>query len=100
MVCHTYFPKAEAGCQRGEATAYLRPCKNVCSNYVEACGVQCCDESVQCVFEHTVALLDGGEEVTTGYVDELGPAAACTGAASRLAGAPRALALALAGTLA
>jgi len=90
MVCHTYFPKAQAGCQRGEPSSHLRPCKNVCSAYVEACGVQCCDESVQCVFEHTVALLEGGEQVTTGYVDELGPAAACTGAASRFASGPRA----------
>lgn len=99
MVCHTYFPKAEAGCQRGQATPHLRPCKNVCGAYVEACGVQCCDESVQCVFEHTVALLEGGQEVTSGYVDELGPSVACTGAAplsaSPIAGLLTALAVAV-----
>lgn len=86
MVCDTFFPKATSTCVAGEAMPYLRPCKNVCSNYVQACGVECCDEGVQCVFDHRVALLEGGFRTTTGYVDELGPSATCTGGAASLLG--------------
>jgi len=83
MVCATYFPRAEAGCKANEATKLLAPCKNVCGNYIEACQVECCDESVQCVFDNKVSLLDGKEIMTSGYVDELGPSNKCTGASSR-----------------
>jgi len=83
MVCHTYFPRAEAGCKQGEPTKHLRPCKNVCGSFIKACNVECCDESVQCIFSKKVALVDGSEITDSGYHDELGPSAACTGASSR-----------------
>lgn len=82
-VCSTYFPRAEAGCLAGQPTRYLRPCKNVCENYLKACQVQCCDESVQCVFTQTVSLMEGGSNTTiSGYVNEDGPSAMCTGTAA------------------
>lgn len=84
MVCHTYFPKAEAGCQAGSRSNFMRPCRNVCENYVSACAVQCCDESTQCVFEHSMTESDGTQLTQIGYYDEMGPAAACTGASRRL----------------
>merc|ERR1740117_2861863 len=80
-VCSTYFPRAEAGCKAGEPTKYLKPCKNVCQNYLKACQVQCCDESVQCVFEKKVKLINGNSTTLLGYVDEEGPSAMCTGGA-------------------
>jgi len=85
MVCHTYFPKAEAGCTSGTASKYMRPCKNVCESYVDACQVHCCDESAKCVFEATVKLADGTLKTETGYVDQEGPSSTCTGAAMRTA---------------
>jgi len=84
-VCSTYFPRAEAGCKNGEGTKYLRPCKNVCENYLKACSVQCCDESVQCVFQKKhaknskLALLEGDSAIEAGYYNENGPSAMCTG---------------------
>jgi len=81
-VCGTYFPRAEAGCQLGTATKYLRPCKNVCENYLSSCAVECCDESVKCVYSNTVSLLDGKSAVEEGYANEDGPSAMCTGAAA------------------
>jgi len=79
MVCNTYFPKAEAGCQDGQGSNYLRPCKNVCGWYLQACDVSCCDEGTQCVFDHTVSLAEGGTAQLSGYSDNLGPSAYCTG---------------------
>jgi len=101
-VCSTYFPSAEAGCKTGEVTKYLRPCKNVCENYLKACNVQCCDESVQCVFDTSTAKADASatsstalkfitatdavllekEGIVEGYYDALGPSAMCTGRAA------------------
>lgn len=52
MVCYTYFPRAQAGCGRGKLMDYIRPCQSSCQNYIKACSVECCDESVQCVFSH------------------------------------------------
>jgi len=84
MVCHTYFPRAEAACKPGEATKHLRPCKNVCESYVQACAVECCDESVQCVHQEKLALATGNGTVSVHrYEDHEGPSAKCTGAASR-----------------
>lgn len=91
MVCNTYFPKAEAGCQAGEETSYLRPCKNVCGSYLQACDVRCCDESTMCVFKRSVSLLDGSTVTQTGYSDELGPSASCTGGTDWRSGARRTL---------
>eukprot|EP00406_Dinophysis_acuminata_P065455 CAMPEP_0179288844 /NCGR_PEP_ID=MMETSP0797-20121207/40991_1 /TAXON_ID=47934 /ORGANISM="Dinophysis acuminata, Strain DAEP01" /LENGTH=215 /DNA_ID=CAMNT_0020997821 /DNA_START=16 /DNA_END=659 /DNA_ORIENTATION=+ len=71
MVCNTYFPRATIGNNVGAPSAYVRPCKNVCENYMEACNVKCCDESAKCVFEHTVSLAEGASNATlqSGYVD-------------------------------
>jgi len=83
MVCFTYFPKVESGCKPGEPTPYLRPCRDTCENYIKACAVECCDESVQCVFEHTI--VEAGiktKKVQTGYVNADGPSATCTGMSS------------------
>jgi TM2 domain-containing membrane protein YozV len=85
MACQTYFPMAEAGCKKGESTKFLKPCKNVCSHYVNACQVQCCDESVKCVFERNISILGGVSELRSGYADESGPSATCTGAGLRRA---------------
>jgi len=89
MVCFTYFPKSEAGCKNAEATPYKRPCRNACSNYVQACSVDCCDESVACV----VSLKSSSTNATSalaqsGYHGDLGPSAQCTGAARRTAASP------------
>ncbi|CEM39643.1 unnamed protein product [Vitrella brassicaformis CCMP3155] len=81
LSCYTYFPKCEAGVTPGGSTAYLRPCRSSCQNYVKHCGVECCDESVQCRFTHTKALPDGSLLQTQGYVDHAGPSSFCTGAA-------------------
>lgn len=59
-----------------------------CSNYLQACNVECCDESPQCVFSHTVEAQFGETYVQTGYVDALGPSSLCTGSAQRAASAP------------
>jgi len=80
MACFTYFPKAQAGCQGGQPSPYLRPCRDTCERYVSACQVECCDESVQCVYQHQV--LDAGivtDKVETGYVNAAGPSSVCTG---------------------
>lgn len=79
MVCNTYFPRVEAGCQPGEVTRYLRPCRSVCENYLNSCGVSCCDESTKCVFQNKVLLKSGKTIIRSGYIDEVGPAATCTG---------------------
>lgn len=84
MVCYTYFPRAEAGCKKGELSKYKRPCKSSCHNYIHQCGVECCDESVQCSFAHTSYDAKGQLKLLqTGYVDEMGPSAMCTGGARR-----------------
>jgi hypothetical protein len=81
LVCFTYFPKASAGCKSGEQSLYKRPCASGCQNYILHCGVECCDESVKCTFEHSHT--DQADGVTTmvssGYVDVDGPSVVCTG---------------------
>lgn len=61
-----------------------------CHNYVKQCGVECCDESVQCTFAHTKTNPQNGqlEVLQTGYVDQSGPSAMCTGSASRSTSSP------------
>jgi len=82
MVCFTYFPKAEAGCQPSQPSRYLRPCQSCCENYVKSCRIECCDESVECVFSMTKRSGTGEVEfVQTGYPPILGPSAHCTGGA-------------------
>lgn len=75
LACYTYLPKQEAGCKETKQVPYLRPCRNACSAYLDACEVNCCDDSTQCVFEHTTQ----SGVVETGYQDVSGPSAICTG---------------------
>lgn len=98
MVCYTYFPRAAAGCKQGEQSLYKRPCSSSCSNYVRHCGVECCDESVKCVFAHTQTDTNGQIQLLqSGYVDQSGPSAACTGASGRSRSSPFLLLLGLFG---
>lgn len=77
--CYTYFPKAQAGCKVGESTPYYRPCKNTCEHYLQACQVECCDESPQCVYQESHKNASDVLVSTSGYVDADGPSAICTG---------------------
>jgi len=79
FVCSTYFPRAQTGCGAGEASYYMRPCRNVCEDYLTKCDVRCCDESTRCVFEETVQLRNGESLVQKGYVNQAGPHDTCTG---------------------
>lgn len=54
-------------------------------NYVRACKVECCDESVQCVFSHTKAISPTQTVTTEGYLPHDGPSSLCTGGARRSA---------------
>lgn len=85
MACYTYFPRAQGSCEEGAVSEYLRPCQSSCQNYVRSCSVECCDESVQCVFEHTKALTPTTFVTTSGYVPHDGPSTLCTGTARRSA---------------
>lgn len=91
MVCYTYFPKGEALCQEGQETKYMRPCQSSCQNYVKQCGVQCCDESVKCVFSNTQHIGTSAAVTTSGYVPHDGPSDLCTGAAAGARVLPAAL---------
>lgn len=82
LSCWTLFPRAKADCKAGEKMPYVRPCQSSCLNYIKACGVQCCDESVDCVFEHTTPINATAVVKTVGYVEEMGPSSVCTGAAA------------------
>merc|ERR1719252_207503 len=75
------------GCQDGAMTEYLRPCQSSCMNYIRHCEVECCDESVQCVFTHERAVPGAVNQVVTtqGYIAHDGPSSLCTGGASRSA---------------
>jgi len=82
MVCYTYFPKAEASATEGQPTTYQRPCKSSCMNYIKSCKVECCDESVQCVFHHNQTINATAMIQTKGYVSHDAPSAMCTGGAN------------------
>jgi hypothetical protein len=63
MVCFTYFPAAVLGVGDGDEVRYHRPCGSHCENYVNACGVECCDDSTTCTWkasasEQNLAKLD------------------------------------------
>eukprot|EP00448_Togula_jolla_P010990 CAMPEP_0170615354 /NCGR_PEP_ID=MMETSP0224-20130122/25290_1 /TAXON_ID=285029 /ORGANISM="Togula jolla, Strain CCCM 725" /LENGTH=255 /DNA_ID=CAMNT_0010941075 /DNA_START=132 /DNA_END=899 /DNA_ORIENTATION=- len=80
MACYTYFTKAYASATSGQEVQYLRPCGSTCNDYVQACNVECCDESVSCTFGQQpggVAALS----VQKGYVDAAAPSLTCTGVA-------------------
>jgi len=83
MTCNTYFPKPIAGCQSGQSTPYLRPCGNVCTKYMMACEVQCCDESSKCPM--AVSASDGKISGLQAYAAAEGPSNTCTGDAARYA---------------
>lgn len=85
MACYTYFPRAEVGTMDGAFSRYVRPCQSSCMNYIRTCGVECCDESVQCVFSHTKAISHTQNLTTSGYVPHDGPSTLCTGGAQRAA---------------
>jgi len=82
MVCFTYFPRAPLGAQDGAPTKFIRPCQSCCQNYIKTCGVECCDESVKCVFTHEKAITPTTTLVQSGYAPHDGPSSLCTGAAS------------------
>jgi hypothetical protein len=96
MACFTYFPKASPGVTEGGETRYVKPCKSSCENYIKECNVECCDDSVQCVFDRKIRATDGASPVTlsqlqaagggqgralSGYADFSGPSSHCTGSA-------------------
>mmetsp|Transcript_7276 Transcript_7276/g.15896 ORF Transcript_7276/g.15896 Transcript_7276/m.15896 type:complete len:515 (+) Transcript_7276:55-1599(+) len=82
MVCYTYFPKQEFGCEVGQPSKYQRPCRNQCTSYKAACQVECCDDSTRCVFEETVQLVDQSFIQQTGYSNVDAPSPLCTGSGS------------------
>lgn len=92
MVCYTFFPKANPNFPNGARTDYLRPCKSVCQSYLQDCSVDCCDESLDCVWggdtnTRARAVENAGGQtlfIQTGYYNADGPCDHCTGAASAL----------------
>jgi len=104
LVCLTYFPEAPARQAVGDDVQYLRPCKSSCENYLEACGVQCCDEGVMCVWGTAGAnatddaasqrkarpvrtMGPDGKPILlqSGYVDHDAPSAFCSGGGGSVA---------------
>lgn len=79
LTCFTFFPK----CNEVEDGKYMRPCRSSCENYLKECNVECCDESVSCIFDHTQVLTDGSSNKAAGYVDHDGPSNECTGGSQR-----------------
>lgn len=81
LSCYTYFPRAQAGCQGGQASPYVRPCMSSCESYLSQCQIECCDESPQCVFSTMVKAPNGTSLFQKGYVDAVAPSESCTGLA-------------------
>lgn len=79
QTCFTFFPQ----CNQLAPGKYMRPCRSSCENYLRECKVECCDESVSCVFEHHIKLVDGTQQKSSAYVDHNGPSTKCTGSAMR-----------------
>ena len=71
IACITYFPQGAARCPPWTASTYLRPCPGM----NRTCDVDCCDVSDQCVYNHTVTLLEGGTITQRAYVDADAPSA-------------------------
>ncbi|CAK9030030.1 unnamed protein product [Durusdinium trenchii] len=97
LVCMTYFPRNQGSCKAGSQIPYLKPCRTSCEKYLDACNVECCDDSARCVFELSA---EAGGEVSKvhGYADFEAPSAFCTGhSGSSRSGAPVTLLLALFG---
>lgn len=96
LVCYTYFPQAFAGLKDTSTVGYLRPCRGSCESYIQACNVECCDESVTCVWDgthegNTVATtskktvdVDGKSVLLqVGYADFEGSSFQCTGTSAK-----------------
>lgn len=87
LACFTHFPSASYDVADGTQIAYLRPCRSSCENFLQVCNVECCDESVECVFQKDALDFRGGtgamNTTQTGYIDAEGPSLACTGHAVR-----------------
>lgn len=93
LVCFTYFPQNEHGCKEGQESKYLRPCSSSCGNYIHSCGVECCDESVQCSFTHERPINNTHSTKISGYPSIAGPSPLCTGNAWRSSSLSRWVAL-------
>lgn len=74
LVCYTYFPK----CNELDNEKYLRPCQSTCKSYIQTCGIECCDEGVQCIFTYDEEK-DGNMVTSKGYVNHNAPSVLCTG---------------------
>jgi len=91
MACYTYLPMGNPTLKVGMETRYFKPCKNACENYVKECNVDCCDDSVKCVFDESFDAEQKAQGITnppasnlqvkTGYANYDGPCEMCTGAA-------------------
>lgn len=92
MVCSTYLPKAPVHCKKGEKIPYLIPCQSECRGYLDACNVECCDESVQCTPEKGVHFEKPFSNFT-GYSTATAPSAECTGNSARRSAGPSVLLL-------
>ncbi|CAK0883439.1 unnamed protein product [Prorocentrum cordatum] len=95
MTCYTHFPQAFTGLADKTSVSYMRPCRSCCESYIQACNVECCDESVTCVWDSSKS---GQSPATTskqtvradgvsvllemGYADFEGPSIHCTGSGS------------------
>ena len=62
------FQRVRRVAHQGPPARMLRPCKSVCQEMIRSCDVDCCDESVQCMFNHTVVSLLEGETVTAAWL--------------------------------
>lgn len=91
MACFTYFPRADT-VSEGKQVRYVRPCRSSCEQYIQECGVQCCDDRTSCVWDSwatqtgspdtTARQTQNAEGATvtlqTGYVDDAGSSGLCT----------------------
>lgn len=90
-VCFAHFPK----CNVADNTAYLRPCETSCKEYISACGVECCDESVTCSWSKELVKQDGTTVVESAFIAHAAPSELCTGYQSSASRASLALVAAL-----
>jgi TM2 domain-containing membrane protein YozV len=75
MVCYEHFPK----CNELESTKYLRPCVSSCVDYLSACNVRCCDESLSCTWNKEITHANGDQAKETGFINNEAPSVLCTG---------------------
>jgi hypothetical protein len=111
MLCYTAFPKALPSVLAGQQVTYQKPCQNVCTNYLQACDVECCDEGATCTWDslaqdstdqnRTTQTINGQLVVLqTGYEPVNGPALQCTGGSAPRVGVVLAAVAAVAGAFA